>query len=269
MEYRFCIIKREFENDALIAFIDLLGTRKLYESTLAEEHANKTLNDLLKKFDIKFSEHFPAREIKQNFDVSIFADSIVISERKKTPKIVERLVDFLLNYQEDLLLNSHSPSRAILTKDSFFSFKITGASTKSILGSQYTNISLCGGRGIKFAHDCLKGLPIGVYVTARIEKDLNAEQRTRVIPVKDEKLSFIKKKTDVIPFLPDATLELLIKKPDAGLKAIMDSLKTSFPDQDAFEKRAPWILVHLGKENEIIRSNKPLKRDAAKKRCAP
>lgn len=268
MEYRFSIIKREFENDALTAFIDLLGTRKLYESTSTEEQANKALNDLLGEFDIKFSEHFPTREIKQNFDVSIFADSIVISERKRTPKIVERLVDFLLDYQEYLLLNFDSPSRAILAKDSFFSFKITGASTKSILGSQYTNISLCGGRGIKFAHDCLEGLPIGVYVTARIEEDLNAEQRARVIPVKDEKLSFIKKKTSM-PFLPSETLDLLLKKPNIGRKAIMNSLKASFPDKDAFEKMAPWILVHLGKENEIIRSNKPRKSDAAKNLCVP
>lgn len=253
MNYRFSIIKREFENDAIIAFIDLLGTRKLYENTLAENQANKALNDLLGEFDIKFSEHFSVREIKQNFDVSIFADSIVISERKRTPKIVERLVDFFLDYQEDLFLNFNSPSRAILTKDPFFSFKITGASPESILGSLYTNISLCGGKGIKFAHDSFKGLPMGVYVTDRIEKALNAEQRARLIPVKDEKLSFIKKKTTIMPFLPRETLDLILTNPNAGRKAVKDSLKASFPDQDALEKKAPWILVHLGTENEIIR----------------
>ncbi len=268
MDYRFSITKREFENDALIAFIDLLGTRKLYESTSAEKQAQKALSDLLDKFDIKFSEYFSEEEIKQNFDISIFADSIVISERKTTQKVIERLVDFLLDYQEDLLLNNNSPSRAILFKDSFFSFKITGASTKSILGSPYTNISLCGGRGIKFAHDCLKGLPIGVYVTDNIKKDLNTEQRTRLIPVKNETLSFVKKKTGIEHFLPNTTLDILIKGTNIRRKTIIDSLRTSFSDKDAFEKMAPWILVHLEKENEIIRSNKLLKRDAAKRHCA-
>lgn len=268
MSYRFSIIKREYEDDALIAFIDLLGTHKLYQNTLAEDQANKVLEVLLGEFDIKISEYFSTEEIKENFDVSIFADSIVISERVSTSKIIERLVDFLLDYQEDLLINFRSPSRAILIKDSFFSFKITDAVTVSILGSPYTNISLCGGRGISFAHNCLEGLPIGVYVTDIIKKDLNAVQRTRVIPVKDETLSFIKKKTDGIPFLPRETHDLLIKKPNAGRKAIMDSLKASFPDKEAFEKWTPWILVHLGKKNEIIRSKKSLKKDSAKSRCA-
>jgi len=255
MSYRFSIIKREYENDAIIAFIDLLGTRKLYENTLAKNQAKKALYALLGEFDIKFSEHFQL-EIKQNFDVSIFADSIVISERVKTPKIVERLVDFLLDYQEDLLLNFDSPSRAILTKDSFFSFKITDASPESILGSIYTNISLCGGKGIKFAHDSFKGLPIGVYVTDRIEEGLNAEQRARVIPVKDENLSFIKKKTTIMPYLPPETLDLMLREPTAGRKAVKDSLKASFPDQDALEKRASWILIHMGKQTKIIRKKK-------------
>lgn len=255
MGYRFSITKQEYENDALIAFIDLLGTRKLYESTLVEEQASKVLSVLLGEFDIKFSEHFTKDEIKGNFDVSIFSDSIAISERKSTPKVIERLVDFFLDYQEDLLLNFDTPSRAILTRDSFFSFKITDATTDSILGSQYTNISLCGGRGVKFAHDCLEGLPIGVYMTAIIEKGLNAEQRARIIPVKDERLSFIKKKTSVIPFLPCETLDLLNNKPTAGSATIMESLKATFVDNNAFEKMAPWILVHLEKENEIIRSN--------------
>lgn len=251
MGYRFSIIKREYENDALIAFIDLLGTRKLYGTTLAEDQANKILSVLLGEFDIKFSEHFKEEEIKENFDVSIFADSIAISERISTSKIIERLVDFLLDYQEDLLLNFDSPSRAILTRDSFFSFKITDATTESILGSQYTNISLCGGRGVKFAHDCLEGLPIGVYVTDIIEKELNTEQKTRVIPVKDEELSFIKKKTPIMPYLPYETLGLISKDSNT----IKESLKRAIPDKDAFKKKAPWILVHLGKENEIIRSN--------------
>ncbi|MEK6698351.1 MAG: hypothetical protein AABZ10_04825 [Nitrospirota bacterium] len=265
MSYRFNIKKRVYENDALIAFIDLLGTRKLYQSTLAEDQANKVLNVLLGEFDIKFSEYFSSEEIKENFDVSIFADSIAISERVSTSKIIERFLDFLLAYQEDLLVNYNSPSRAILIKDSFFSFKMTDASAESILGSPYTTISLCGGKGIRFAHDCLEGLPIGVYVTDIIKKDLNAEQQARIIPVQGEELSFIKKKTTIMPYVPYNTLALI----SADSKTISESLKACFPDKDAFEKMTPWILVHLGKENEIIRSNKSLKGDAAKSHRAP
>jgi len=270
MRYRFSIIKRQFENDALIAFIDLLGTRKLCENTSAEEQAEKTLRALLEELDIVFSEHFGESEIKEKFDVSIFADSIVISQRTRTRKIVERLVEFSLQYQAHLLLNLHSPSRALLTKDSFFSFKMTGASPKSILGSVYTDISLCGGKGINFAHDNLKGLPIGVYVTGRVREELSSELKNRVVPVrKDENLFFIKQKNSIIPFLPDKTVDLLNRNANAGRKGIRDSLKASDSDEDALKKLLPWVLVHLGRENEIIRSNKPLKRDAAKSRRAP
>ena len=257
---RFSVTKREFENDAIIIFIDLLGTRKLYGSTSAEDQANKTVNVLLGEFDIKFSEYFSEEEIKQNnFDVSIFADSIVISERIKTPKIVERLVNFLLDYQMDLFLNYQSPSRAIILKGSFFSFKITGASKKSILGSKYTNISLCGGKGIKSAHDSLKGLPMGVYVAIKIKKDLNGEQRKRLIPVKGEELYFIKNtngNSAAIAKLPYKTVGLLIDKPNASRKTIVNSLKESYPDPDAAKKMIPWLLVHLEKEFDIIRAKK-------------
>jgi hypothetical protein len=251
MSYRFSIIKREYEDKAIIAFIDLLGTRKLYDSLPTEDQANQVLNVLLGEFDIKFSEHFSVEEIKENFDVSIFADSIVISERLTTSKIIERLVDFLLDFQEDILINNNSPSRAILMKDSFFSFKITDATTESILGSKFTNISLCGGKGVRVADKCLKGLPIGVYVTENLKKDLSDDQKSRIVPVRGEDLYFIKKTTPIMPHIPNETLDHVTE----DRNTILESLKKSIQDKDAFEKKAPWILVYLGKEDEIIRSN--------------
>ena len=201
--YRFSIVRRELEKYALVAFIDLLGTRNLYASTLAEEQADNALNVLLGEFDIKFSEHFSEKEIiKKNFDVSVFADSIVISERLRTPRIVARLVDFLLNYQEDLYLNRDLPSRAIITTCSFFSLKLTDVSDNSILSPRCnTSVSLCGGKGIIDADSNLKGLPMGVYVISSIEKRLSADQKMRAVPVQGEELLFIKKNTDIFRYL--------------------------------------------------------------------
>ena len=223
MSHRFNIIKREYDNDALIAFIDLLGTRKLYENTPTENQANKVLYALLGEFDIKFSDYFSAEERKENFDVSIFADSIVISERLSTSNIIERLVDFLLSYQESILGNFDSPSRAILIKDSFFSFKINNITTESILGSPYTTISLCGGKGVRIADKCLKGLPIGVYVTDNIKKDLSADQQSRGIPVRGEALSFIKKTTTIMHYIPNDTLALVTKDRETILKSLQET----------------------------------------------
>jgi hypothetical protein len=287
--WRFNLKKRTYENNALIAFIDLLGTRALYESPLpVQDQAQKVFNELIGQFDIKFCTHFSAEQIQTDFDVSIFGDSIVISQRKKTPKAVERLANFLLDYHADLLLNRHSPSRAVLTRDSFFSFKITDASERSIIGSPYTTVSLCGGRGIvKCACDYLKGLPIGVYVTHRIKTDLNGEQRASLVPVKHESLCLLKWPKSIRDFLPQEADDLLRKQPNAGREAVRDSveaafrsrspsdmwagdkglapwafLRASFQDQDTWDRWAPWIMIHLGMENEIVRATKVPKGEA-------
>ncbi len=254
MSERFSVTKRVFENEAVIVFMDLLGTRAFYDTGLTEQQAQRTVWTLLAQFDLSFSKHFQPEEIGQNFDVSVFADSIVIWKRKGNSAVVERLVDFSLAYQADLLLKG-VPSRATIVRDSFFSFKMSGASKDSILGSQYTTVSLCGGRGIRLAHDSQEGLPLGVYVSEQIGNDLTQEQRGRAIPVKgDSKLFFIKQKYDVLAFmlnLSEKTYLLLSKNPDASSTAIRRSLKKSHPERQALKKLLPWVLVHLGRQNEI------------------
>jgi len=261
MEYAFSIIKRVIADEVPVAFIDLLGTRKLYGNTPAERQAQKMMYALLSRFHIKFSDSKHFGGIEQNFDVSIFADSIVISEREITPRIVQRLINFLLSYQADLYLNLGLLSGAVLIKDSFFSLKMTNPSPKNILGSPYTSVSLCGGKSIKLAHDYLKGLPVGVYVEKKIKKDLSAEQKERVVSVKDDKnLLFIKQKQDILSFLPDRTVKLLMRNPNANNKAIRDSLKASHSDEDHLKKFLPWVLVHLGRDGDKV-----LKRDGTKR----
>jgi hypothetical protein len=252
MGYRFCIKKRVWEDEAPIAFIDLLGTRKLSKNTATEKHAQKILYGLLNRFDIKFAEHFGRME--QNFDVSIFGDSIVICEWKRTPEIVELLVNFLLSYQADLFLNLGLPSRAVVIKDCFWSFKLTGASSESILGSPYTSVSLSGGRSIE-VHDYLRGLPMGVYVAKQIEKDLTTEQKERVIPIRNRDLIFIKQKPNILNFLLgkyEKTYLLLSRNSNANNKAIRNSLKACDSDKDALDKLSPWISLHHGTQKEII-----------------
>ena len=281
--WRYKCVKRVYE-DALIAFIDLLGTRSLYEGPLpTEEQAKKLFNNLIWRFDVKFGPCFQSRATQLSFDISIFADSIVISERKKIPNGVEQILEFLLEYQKDLLVNYSVPSRAILARDYFFSFKFSGISDQSILGSPHTSISLCGGRGIKVANDCLKGLPIGVYVTPQIKSELTIEQQARVVPVRSDcpELLFIKMKDDIQDYLPPETLTLLREKPDASPVEIMESIKAAFQNEKPtpalmrdlkFPKRweflrsavqiivnakwEQWILAHLGKQDQIVRTDK-------------
>ena len=186
--------------------------------------------------------------------------TIPISPRIKIHDVVRQLVDFLLEYQASLLLNFETPSRAIVTKNSFFSLKINHASKESTLDSPYTNISICGGGGIKFVDEIIKGLPIGVYITKRIKNGLSQEQEKRVIPVRqevEEDLFFIKQEKEIdfaLRLLPRKTINILSSNPNASRKSIVNTLKASCSNKEILNKVLPLILVHLGKENEIIRS---------------
>ena len=258
----FSVIKRTFENDdALIAFIDLLGIRQLYKNGTTEDQANTILYTLVSEFKIIFSDHFLTEEIKNgHFDVSIFADSIVISQRLTTSRFIERIADFLLHYQGFIYNNFHSSSRAILFKDSFFSFKLNDATPDSILGTEYTSVSLCGGKGLISAHEQLDGLPMGVYITDALKEGLTAEQRDRLIPVVGESLAFIKKKRgfSIVEHLPDSALNSIPRKSlfSENKNTILKCLEKAFPDKEAFAKISPWILIHLGKESAIARKLK-------------
>ena len=72
----------------------------------------------------------------------------------------------------------------------------------------------------------------------------------------DPNLFFMKQKYDVLNFLIDLapkTHRLLINNPDASRVAIRRSLLNSNPAGLALRKFLPWLMVHLGRESEIIR----------------
>ena len=113
MGHVFDVIKRTFEDNAIVLFIDLLGTTAYWRSsTPTEKQALSTIHALLGNFNIVFSNHFDQTERKDSFDVSIYADSIVISQRKDITNIIDRLVRFALRYQLHLLQKDEL-SRAI------------------------------------------------------------------------------------------------------------------------------------------------------------
>ncbi len=254
MEESLHVIKRVFENDAHIAFIDLLGIRNLYKNLETEVQAETILNTLLLDFKNSFSDYFKKDELRGDFfDVSIFSDTIIISQRKNIPNIAERFIEFSLGYQAHLLSSKKILCRTIITKDSFFSYKLVNANEKNILGSQHTSVSLCGGRGIQYAHDAMVGLPHGVYLTETLLNALNAEQQQRAIPVINENLFFIKQKFNIYEYIPPETSELLIENSEAGKTEIENSLITAYPNEKALNKILPWVLVHLEKENKITR----------------
>jgi hypothetical protein len=252
MDHIFSVIKRTYNKDPIIVYIDLLGTSKYWRSTVPTEHqARAILQALLSDFHIVFNKHFDSYETKDSFDVNIFIDSIVISQRKSVKNAIERIVNFSLSYQL-YLLQKETPNRVIIIKEAFFSYKLGYTSDNSILGSKYTSVCICGGRGIISAHEHQKGLPIGVYVDSSILCKLSKEHIIRIVGVRENKgIYFIKQKCDITSLLPDNTQKLILNKPSVGIRSIRRSLEVTIKDKDRINKYLPWILVHMGKENEI------------------
>ena len=121
--WRFNYIKRVYDNEAIVAFIDLLGTKQFYCGQLpSEDQAKSIFNSLIYRFANVFDNYFKTNTIRKHFDISIFGDSIVISMRIKNEPLIEQLLEFLLEFQFDLLINGYIASRAVLTKRFFFLF---------------------------------------------------------------------------------------------------------------------------------------------------
>lgn len=259
MKPRFSLLKRTTSKLGLLVFIDLLGTSCFWKSnSTVEEQVERTYKTLISAFDIVFCESFP-NDIRSSFDISIFADSICISERKKIANVMNQMVSFCQRFQMDLLLNCKIQSRIAIVRSSFFSLKVQNASNKSIIGSRFTSVSLCGGRGLIEAHEIQAGLPMGVYCKSELKKELDAERLKQLVPIKDDNsLYFLKNELSenaAIPNLPSETIELLSKNPRVKRSEIVNSIKDSVMNPKAIEKILPWLLVHLGIERRIIRKN--------------
>lgn len=254
MIHRFTLTKRTFEDKAIIAFLDLLGTCASSANSSTEMQAEKFLYALISEFDIEFSEHFTEEEIKNNFDVSIFADSIAINQRIETESITERLAKFLLNYQINILSNQKIQSRAIITTGSFFSFKICrdNISSKSILASEFTNIGLCGGQGLIKADKELVGLPLGVYITDELRVRLSVDQQKSLVHVEGRSVYFLKQTGENLfaPFLAEKAIERLLNCTKISENEILSAISQSYSDE-ALKKIRPWILANMGKLEKI------------------
>ena len=256
-----------FEDNATLAYLDLCGIRSFYKKSVSTKaQARIIYKALLEIFSEKYFHVFKDRN-KHLFNINIYADSIMICQRLKTERSVERLVDFLLSYQIALIQknlqtpeNNRILSRALVVRDSFFYLNVKSATSNSILNSEHTHISLCGGRGLILMDEMLKGLPIGVYVSENLAGKLSNEQQRGKLQVKDDKLFFIKHDeqitTDLLfSMLNDETIKELEREERFNLteESIERILKKSGYEDAAVKKLVPWFSANLGKRAIIER----------------
>jgi hypothetical protein len=110
---------------------------------------------------------------------------------------------------------------------------------RSILGSKFSSVSLCGGHGMLDADNKLKGLPIGVYVHKDLIKQSKI-QRTRRIKTSGS-LYFIKQDPAYIDFL-------LMFPERASLRDLVKEVlgRALIKHEKAKRKWEQWVSAHEG-----------------------
>lgn len=256
-----------FEDNATLAYLDLCGIRSFYKKSVSTKaQARIIYTALLEIFSEKYFAVFKDGD-KDLFNINIYADSIMICQRLKAERSVERLIEFLLSYQLALIQknlptpeNNRILSRALVVRDSFFYLNVKSATSNSILNSEHTHISLCGGRGLISVDEMFKGLPAGVYVSENLVGELSNEQQRRRLKVKGDKYFFINQDEQItidllFSMLNDETINELILEEITNLTEgyIERILKKSGYENEAVKKLVPWFSANLGKRAIIER----------------
>ncbi len=239
-------------NSALILYADLCGTTALYrdESISVNDQALRMISNIFEPFVEAFENTFVGDERNGKFYINIFGDSIILAERQHVENVHDKLLLFIFRYFNKLIFNTYCENgvplsiacRAIITKGPIFSFHLKDVSEASVFNSKYVNSSLCGGRTLIKADQTLKGLPIGIYVTADVKELLNVDN-SRYIQVGNEKLWFVKYKESQIDINTNG-----VKLRDFIMGRVRNMNK-----KEVYEKWQPWIEITEGKEKCISR----------------
>jgi hypothetical protein len=239
-----------------------MGTKSLYldDSLSIHEKAERIYGGLLESFLVAFKNSFDEQDIPEKFIVNIYADSILVALRTIDKEAADKLLHFLMTLQRDLISGTQThgisiPSRAILARREYFSINIKESSDE-ILNRIFTSISICGGRGMVELDKSLNGLPVGVYISAAIKKDIKFNLYQEYLEVIGKDLYFVKQPEDAIEAL--LYIECRKQSRESGtfrgkkLKAIIKEglekggIRNPFKRGKIREKWYPWIKAHEG-----------------------
>lgn len=253
------------KNDALLAYIDLLGTSLLYEENIEplQKQAERLYMSLVAIFETEFQNSFDNEEIRDNFYINIYADSIMIHPKTNENDTVVKLIEFLLRFQWELIFggipaSGPVPCIALVDRQPYFFIRFESPEEGSILQSKFTTCSLCGGKGMIEMNKRAKGLSVGVYVSKNVKDKLSDTLRERSVPVKKDDLYFIKQDDRDIEFLflPHVQSGISSHIKGSTLEEILKNVFLSGITKYDESKWRQWIDIHEGKAFEIKRINR-------------
>ena len=251
-----------FEENLLLAYLDLTGTKHFYEnSELSQqiERISNVVSAVRAEIDNTFGEE------KVSLFVHMYADSLVIAQKNLIDDCARKLVELMLKVQYQVLIDSQfnkvrakdsaenklmpTLSRALVKRGPYYGM-ICSEKQQSI-DNIFSNFSLIGGLAIIEMDKALEGLPMGTYIDASLITEAGIEQE-RLIDITDEIGSKFVKPGDGFDFLR-STLSSVQSGP-ADIKGWVEQLiRSSGNDKHFRSKITPWVNAVSGACQAISR----------------
>jgi hypothetical protein len=255
--------KYVYGSDLLIAYLDLCGTKYVYDNfDLSQqiERITRVISKVLEGIDNTFGQR------KTSLYVHMYADSVVIAEKERDSieNCSDKFVKLMLKLQYEIIIESQSlahsvktdthviepPFMPILSRSLIKRGKYYGIITSELqnkMDDVFSNFSLVGGASIVEMDRDLKGLPMGTYIDNSILSELHIE-KDRLIDVEGCQIKFVR------PLKDFDSLRSIFSKDAKDIDTLCSQLIESTEDKATFKsKLIPWLDAVQGRSNFIAR----------------
>jgi hypothetical protein len=256
--------KHVCEENSLLAYLDLTGTKHFYENSELDEQIERISQVVCAVYG-EIDNTFDGD--KKNLFVHMYADSLVIAEKNLVERCAQKLVDLMLKVQRQVLLDSQSNkfkvevseepklmptlSQALVKRGPYYGM-ICGEMEQSI-DNVFSNFSLIGGSAIIEMDKALKGLPMGTYIDASLITEAEVEKESLIDITNESESKFVRPR-DGFDFLRSTFSP--IQNGPADIKDWVDQLiRSSGNDEHFRSKIVPWVDAVRGARQSICRKH--------------
>lgn len=259
--------KHVYGKDLLIAYLDLCGTKYVYESfELGQqvERIERVISKVLEGIDNSFGDR------KKLLYIHMYADSVVIveKERDSIENCADKFTELMLKLQYGILMDSESLALRVKTDTHVIEPPFMPILSRSLIkrGEYYgiithelqidiedvsSNFSLVGGTSIVEMDRNLQDLPMGTYIDNSIISEIHIE-KDRLVNVKGNQIKFVKqpKNFDSLRSISSTDIKNRPEDFETWCRRLIESTGNS---EDFKSKLIPWLDVVQGRRDFIAR----------------
>lgn len=253
--------------DILIAYLDLCGTKYVYDNFDLDQQIERikiVISKVLECIDNSFGER------KNSLYIHMYADSVVIAEKERDSikNCADKLTELMLKLQYEILIDSESLSHSVKANTHVIEPPFMPILSRSLIkrGEYYgiitrelqtdiedvsSNFSLVGGASIVEMDRNLQGLPMGTYIDNSIISELHIEE-DRLLNVKGSQIKFVKplKGFDSLRSIFSTDIKNRPEDIDTWCRRLTESTE----DKATFKsKLIPWLDAVQCRRNLIVR----------------